>query len=218
MSVVIGLALLAPSLAGAQEAHSWYLAGAVSGSRLEKPSQTIANAPNPGATLSATNAVKTGWGGRLALGRQWGSVRVEGEIGRSENKSKAYSAISPISITLPQDGETNATRYMVNGYYDLPHGLFLGGGLGAADVEVKTFAAPARAPTAPPSQLLDYKDSRFAYQLMAGAARRLNDHWALEAQYRWFDAGEAVGKDSRGERATRKMRGHNLDVGLRYSF
>jgi len=209
--------------ASAVAADHWYVAGAVTGSDLNKPHQTIANAPTPGATLHVTNDVDFGWGGQVAVGRSFGPVRLEAELGRTENKSKAYSATSPIQITLPQDGKNNVTRYMANAYYDLPQGslplsFYLGAGVGAADAHVTTFAAPARAPAAPPSQLLDIRRTVFAYQLMAGVSHDLTPHLAVTAQYRWFDANTVKGHDSRGERATRRLAGSNFDVGLRYAF
>jgi opacity protein-like surface antigen len=110
---------------------------------------------------------------------------------------------------------------MVNAYVDLTRGAvrpYLGVGGGAADVHVSTFAAPARAPMAPPSQLIDDGETDFAYQLMAGLAVSVSPRLALTAQYRWFDAGTVVGRDSRGERMTRDIAGHNVDVGFRFSF
>jgi len=201
----------------------WYLAGAATLSDLNEPHQTIANAPVPGSTLDVTNGVDLGWGGQIAVGRSLGPLRLEAEVGHTENKSKSYTATSPISITLPQKGDNDATRYMANAYYDLrPGGLpldvYVGFGVGAADVRVTTFAAPARAPSAPPSQLMDFDQTVFAYQLMAGLSHSLSQHLAFTAQYRWFDAGTITGRDSRGQRATRDIAGHNLDVGLRYAF
>ncbi|MEI9850507.1 MAG: hypothetical protein WDN24_06240 [Sphingomonas sp.] len=43
-------------------------------------------------------------GGQAAIGYQRGFLRVEAEFGRTTNHSDAYTAISPISATLPQDG------------------------------------------------------------------------------------------------------------------
>jgi opacity protein-like surface antigen len=201
----------------------WYLAGAATGSDLNEPHQTIANAPVRGSTLHVTNGVDFGWGGQIAVGRTLGPLRLEAEVGHTENKSKSYTATSPISITLPQKGDNNATRYMANTYYDfrpesLPLAVYVGFGVGVADVRVTTFAAPARAPHAPPSQLMDFDQTVFAYQLMAGLTHPLGQHLAITAQYRWFDAGTITGRDARGERATRDIAGHNLDVGLRYAF
>jgi opacity protein-like surface antigen len=220
---LVAAALLFSPAAAAQATPGWYVGAMAGGSDLDKPKQTIANAPTPGATLAVVNDVDFGWTGHLALGRGFGPVRLEAEVGRTENKSGAYSAVSPIQATLPQKGHTDATRFMANGYYDLPisglpFGLYLGAGAGVAKVTVKTFAAPARAPMAPPSQLLDYHDSRFAYQLMAGLSRSLGENLTVDLQYRWFDAGTARGRDARGERATRQVQGHNFEAGLRYAF
>lgn len=223
--LAFGLSLLMSGTSYAQVAEQdhWYVAGAVTGSALDKPRQTIANAPTPGSTLHVTNDVDFGWGGQAEVGRSFGPVRIEAEVGRTTNKSKSYMTTSPIQITLPQKGANNAWRYMANAYFDLPQGklparFFVGGGIGATHGHVATFAAPARAPMAPPSQLMDFGQTVFAYQLMGGFSLKLTPDLALTTQYRWFDAGVIKGRDSRGERATRDMAGSNIDVGLRFLF
>jgi opacity protein-like surface antigen len=223
--IAYGLGLLMSGTCHAQEApqDDWYVAAAVTGSALNQPQQTIANAPTPGSTLRVTNDVDFGWGGQVEVGRSFGPVRVEAEVGRTTNKSKSYTATSPIQVTLPQKGTNNVWRYMGNAYFDLPQGnlpvrFFVGGGIGAARGHVTTFAAPARAPMAPPSQLMDFSQTVFAYQLMGGISLKMTSQLALTAQYRWFDAGTIKGRDSRGERATRDLAGSNIDVGLRFRF
>ena len=62
-----------------------------------------------------------------------------------------------------------------------------------------------RSANAPPSQLLDYSRTVFAYQLMGGLSHDLSPKVAVTAQYRWFDAGTIKGHDSRGERATHRL-------------
>jgi len=220
---VAALTALGSGACRAQTVDHWYLAGAVTGSDLNKPHQTIANAPAPGSTLEVTNSADFGWGGQVAVGRSLGRIRLEVEVGHTENPSKSYTATSPISITLPQQGKNNVTRYMANTYYNFPLGrlpvsVYVGAGLGAADVRVTTFAAPARAPSAPPSQLLDMEQTVFAYQLMAGLTHPLSQHLTVTAQYRWLDAGTIKGQDARGQAATRDIAGHNFDVGLWYAF
>lgn len=214
---------LTASPAAAQSLRGWYVAVAANGSDLDRPEQTIANAPAPGQMLSVVNAVDFGWGGHVGVGRSLGAFRIEGQVGRSQNASDAYTAVSPISITLPQKGKNDATRYMLNGYYELPIKPLavvfeVGAGLGVATVHATTFAAPARAPTAPPSQLIDASQTRFAYQLMVGASLPVTEKLALTAGYRWFDAGDLQGKDARGEHITRRIQGHNYDFGLRFKF
>lgn len=209
--------------AHAAEPGDWYIAGAVTRSKLDRPRQTIANAPTPGSTLRVVNDVDSGWGGQAEIGYTWDFFRVEAEMGRTANHSNHYSTISPIAVTLPQDGKNTVMRYMVNAYVELPRGRwpvspFLGAGVGATHAHATTFAAPARAPNAPPSQILDIKDTRVAYQLMGGASVPVTSHLTLTAQYRWFDGGTFRGSDARGERATRTLHGSNVDVGLRLAF
>lgn len=213
----------AASAAAADLDGRWYVSAAVTGVELNKPRQTIANAPTPGSTLQVVNDVNTGWGGAVAVGRSLGPVHLEAEFGRTLSRSDSYTAITPLSITLPQKGKTAITRYMLNAYYDIPRGTLpvqfdVGAGIGSARGHVTTFAAPARAPNIPPSQLIYDSQSRFAYQLMAGAALPVSDHLSLTSQYRWFDMGAVHGVDSRREQITRTLRGHNVDVGLRFTF
>jgi len=218
-----GIASAAVTGANAQAVDRWYVAGAITGSALNKPRQTIANAPAPGQTLHVTNDINFGWGGQAAVGHSFGLFRLEAEIGRTANKSKSYTATAPIQITLPQNGKNNVTRFMGNVYFDVPLARFpvqpyLGAGIGAADARVTSFAAPARAPMAPPSQLLDIRKTVFAYQLMGGLSLHLASQLSLTAQYRWLDAGTIKGHDSRGEAATRHLAGSNVDVGFRFMF
>ncbi len=200
-----------------------YVAASITGSKLQSPVQTVANAPMPGSTLQVVNDADFGWGGQVELGYGYKFVRIEAEIGRTNNHSNSYSAISPITITLPQDGKNQTTRYMANVVLDIPFKgspvqPYIGAGIGAARSYVSTFAAPARAPGAPPSQLLAFSDTRFAYQFIGGLSVLLSSHVALTAQYRWLDSGTVQGLDARGERATRTLRGSNVDLGVRYSF
>ncbi|WP_293881996.1 outer membrane beta-barrel protein [Sphingomonas sp.] len=223
IQIAVGAFAFAATAAPAQTTDRWYVAGAVTGSALNKPHQTIANAPVPGSTLQVSNNVDFGWGGQAAVGRSLGSLRLEAEVGRTANKSKSYTVTSPIQVTLPQDGKNNVTRFMANVYFDVPLTHFpvqpyLGAGIGAADTRVTTFAAPARAPMAPPSQLLDIRKTVFAYQVIGGVGLRLASNLRLTAQYRWFEAGTVKGHDSRGEAATRHLAGSNVDVGFRFLF
>ena len=221
--VVLMLAMAVVQGAAAGTDDYWYVAASGTGSDLDRPKQTIANAPIPGSTLQVTNAVDFGWGGLVAVGRTLGGIHLEAEAGHTENKSDSYTVTSPISIKLPQNGKNDVTRYMADVSYNwdagrIPLTLYAGLGIGAADVRVTTFAAPAKAPNAPPSQLLDYTQTVFAYQLFAGLSHPLTEHLTISAQYRWFDAGTIIGVDSWGQRATRDIAGNNVDLGLRYRF
>lgn len=224
--VNIILLLIAP-IAVACPAHAepghWYVAGSATGSALKKPRQTIANAPVSGSTLHVVNDVDFGWGGQGEVGYIFRTFRIEAEIGHTANHSDRYSAISPISITLPQSGKNTVTRYMANAYVEpfrarWPLSPYVGFGIGAAHGHLTAFAAPARAPAAPPSELLDIKDTRFVYQAIGGVSAPVTSRFAVTAQYRWLDGGTFQGVDTRGEPATRTIHGSNVDLGLRVMF
>lgn len=221
-AVVLGSTLAAPP-AQANGPEGWYVAGGVTASFLNSPRQTVANAPTPGSTLRVTNNVDTGFGWQVEVGRAFNRVRIEAEIGRTENDPHSYTVTSPVSLanTIQQTGEFAATRFIANGYYDFLDGTvrpYIGVGAGVAHVHVVTIAPRAPFPTEPPRTLIDDSVSHFAWQAMAGASMRIARQLAITAQYRWFDAGTVYGHDMRGQRFTETMRGHNIDVGLRFTF
>ena len=216
-------AALAAASAQAQAQEGWYAAGGATASFPNNPHQTVANAPMPGSTLKVVNNVDTGAGWQAAIGRAFRRFRVEAEIGRTENDPNSYTVTSPGSLanTIPETGEFAAMRYMANGYYDFlggPVQPYLGAGVGVARVHVVTIAPRAPFPTEPPRTLIDDSVSHFAWQVMAGVSAPVARKLSVTAQYRWFDAGTVKGQDMRGQRFTETMRGHNVDVGLRFTF
>ncbi|HET6207205.1 MAG TPA: outer membrane beta-barrel protein [Terracidiphilus sp.] len=214
-------AILAAAPAQAQSPDDWYVAGALTGSFLNDPRQTVANAPVAGSTLHVINHVDSGWGLQAEFGHAFRHLRIEAEIGHTKNRPHSYTATSPLSVTVSQTGEFAATRYMANGYYDLLDGPvhpYLGAGTGVVRVHVVTIGPRAPFPTEQPRTLIDDSASHFAWQLMAGASLAAGRHLAFTAQYRWFDAGTINGHDLRGQRLTEKISSHNVDVGMRFTF
>ena len=222
--IVIGAvasAVLSVGAAQAQAAGDWYVAAAGTVSEPRDTKGAIANAGAPGFTVRTANSFETGYGVQAAIGRQVGRFRLEGEIGFTRDKQDHYVAIAPPTGRIPADVEQDTLRAMVNGYVDLSDGSiqpFIGAGIGAARVDLKFVAARAPFPTEPPRELINDRDTKFAYQLMGGLAVPLTERLRLTAQYRWFDVGKFALKDVRGERVTRSLSGHNLDLGLRLAF
>lgn len=221
-AVAVGAALAATP-AQAEDPEGWYVAGAATGSFLNSPRQTVANAPTPGSMLRVTNNVDTGFGWQVEFGHAFRHFRIEAEAGRTENDPHSYTVTSPSSLsgTLPQTGKFAAMRYMANGYFDFLDGPvrpYVGAGAGIAKVHVVTIGPRAPFPTEAPRRLIDDSGSGFAWQLMAGVSVPVARRLVLTAQYRWFDAGTIDGHDSRGQRFTETISGHNVDVGLRFTF
>ena len=222
-TMLLATAIAGLSAAGAATAQDWYLGVGLTAGRLDQARQTVANAPAPGGTLLLGNAIETGYGGQLAVGVAFDRVRAEIEFGRQGNDSDSYTTISPFVATLPQDGKTDIRRAMANAYYDFrePGAAwrpYLGLGIGTAEVSVVRINAVAAAPTAPPQKRVDFDDSGFAWQAMAGVEWRLSPRVSIATQYRRFDRGDVEGTDMRGEAVRIGVATHNVDVALRARF
>ena len=213
------LAAPAPALA-----HDFYVSGAVTMTMLNDPDSVIHNAPTPGATLYITNVLEaTGWGGQLAIGHRFGPLRVEAEAGRTHTAARRYVVTAPITNDLPQVGGDTVTRFMANAYFDVPlreSGIrpYFGGGIGDASVHVTTKASRPFGPPTAPTQLIDDHVHGFAWQAIAGIALPLSSNLSVTAQYRYLDAGTLHGQDTRGQGFETRIRGHNVDLGVRLSF
>ena len=228
-SVIAGLFVLLSAGAAAAQTDKpspkpWYVSAGATATFLNDPDSVIHNAPTAGATLFITNGLASdGFGGQLAVGRSFGPIRLEAEVGHSQIDAKTYNVTSPIVASLPQTGGDAVTRVMANVYYDLPYAAwrlhpYLGLGVGQVGVHVKTNASRPFGPPSPPSQLIDDSLQGFAWQAMAGVTLPLSERWALSAQYRWLDAGTLDGHDTRGQPIETKIAGSNIDVSLRLSF
>jgi opacity protein-like surface antigen len=213
-----------PPVAASREASPWYVGGDVGYVDISDGSYDFA-----GAAVIPHRAEFDGGTGYFAqVGRAFGQARVELELGRRENDADRFGSINNIT---PARGAMNATSLMVNALYDFPVGErfvpYLGVGIGGAEVEAdkprKAVTDPAR------TGALLGDDNRFAWQLLAGVAFRLNEHWALKLDYRYFDAGDAdlnygVGCDAGGGNCIfvgsldESYDAHSISAGARYNF
>lgn len=197
-----------------------YVAAGVTLSLLSNVEQVTSDAPVPGSTLTLFSENGSSWGGYAAIGYDFGSFRAEAEFGRTENDSDRFNITSPFMASIPQDGETDITRYMANAYYDFGSRSawirpFVGAGIGAARVHDFRFAGTAAAPDVRFVHL-DDKATVFAWQAMAGASLPVTRSLELTAQYRWFDAGNIGGLVTNlGQDFTIDVQGHHFDVGAR---
>ena len=205
------------------ETDGWYLAGAGTVALLDDAPIDIAvpEIPIPGGVIKTNFAMNTGYGVQMAVGRKFGSFRLEGEAGYAANHSDHYTAIIPPTGRITSDGQHSALRLMANGYVDFGHGAiqpYVGGGIGWTRVRNRVIAPRAPFPTEAPMRLIDDQANAFAWQLIAGAAIRLSPKLALTAQYRRFSAGEILGKDLVSHKFSSRHAGHNIDIGLRVRF
>jgi opacity protein-like surface antigen len=126
------------------------------------------------------------------------NFRLEGEISYRANDLDGIAGISGIN---------RLTDYMVNAWYDFANSTrftpYVGGGIGyARDKGIANVPALGFTTSA--------GDDAFVYQLGAGVAYKLCNHWALTADYRYIntnnfsDIGEIIASEYR--------------AGVRYSF
>lgn len=217
----IVMALTLPHAAKAENGDGWYTSAALTISQLQDTDGTIANAPMPGITVQTENGFESGFGGLMAIGRDFGKFRLEVEGGYIRDTQNEYTAVFPPTGRIVADVKQETLRVMANGYVDISDGPiqpFVGAGLGLAKVDLLFVGPRAPFPSEAPRTLIDDSDSRLAYQLMAGLAVPVSNKLAITLQYRWFDAGTIKLLDTRNEQATRNIAGHHLDAGLRLRF
>lgn len=156
----------------------------------------------------------TGWDIHGALGYDFGVWRAEAEIGYSENEIDGASAggVSLAGVS----GETNASYFMINAYWDVPTTWwrfqpYLGGGIGMADVEVDGFNAGGVA-------VLNDNETVFAYQGIAGLAYHFTPEVAGMVEYRYFATEDVELTTTGGAGTDVNYDNHKLLAGLRFNF
>ncbi|MEI6848123.1 MAG: outer membrane beta-barrel protein [Chlorobiaceae bacterium] len=142
-----------------------------------------------------------------ALGRRFGNVRLEAEVGYQRNNADKYTSAHGV-FDIP--GNFSVTSYMVNSYYDFKRsGLtpYLSAGIGLADVTLNKVPDP-------PS-IISETHSAFGYQLGAGLAIPVCKHMTLDTRYRYFGANRVTLSGSHGKI---DLSGSNFLAGLRISL
>ena len=226
VSAAAAIASFAAGPAWAQTAPAsgdWYLSAAGTLTAIRDPQTVIFNAPVAPATLTIRDNLRSPcYGGSIAVGHRFGAFRFEVEAGHTYDRARAYTAVAPITLTLPQTGGFAVSRFMTNAYVDIPVGAgvspYLGGGIGYATYREKTFAPRAFAPAAPAVQLIDDQLHHFAWQAIGGISIPAGTRIHLFAQARYLGLGTAHGRDTRGEPITTRISGLNFDAGARLSF
>ncbi len=116
-----------------------------------------------GVTRINDGALNTGWSTTAAVGCDYGTNRIEAELGYQNNGMK-YTTYDARVLTI-----------MGNGYYDLDLGgadLYATGGVGVAEASA-TYVGTTR-------------QTNLAYQVGAGIAAPIGDKIMIDARYRYF--------------------------------
>ncbi len=175
------------------------------------------------ADLNVLNAYNTGGGFAGLLGYDFGTLRLEGELGKHYNNLERLAVTTDATLGLASGtatgGRTHSTHYMFNAVIDLDElsgdmafEPFIGGGLGVATVKLQQLAVAA-APA-----YVNASDDALAYQLFAGVRTALSDNVDLSLKYRYMDTNDGDPLDRLGNSFKSSYNVHDVGLGLTYKF
>lgn len=207
-SLMVAVCLLLSTAAA--RADGWYVGGF--GSYAEADDVRFGTALG---TVTTTFDSTTGFG--LLFGREFGSLRLEAELGLGDFDVRDH-ILAGDALPGPT-GKLETRTYLVNAAYDFNRdgrvNPYLGAGVGLADADLKGFGV------APVPDVLDDGDQAFAYQLLAGIGFRVGDDWTLFADYRYLVAdglSVTVSPAAGGVASDVDFESGNLTFGFRYGF
>ena len=181
-----------------------------------------------------------------AIGCDFGSTRIEAEMGYQKNdvKSITFDYVEFLDPYEPPyiserdrleteegTGDVSLTTFMLNGYYDITPmegsgvEIFLTAGVGAVFVHFDS-VGPGIDMDETYDVVDDYtstfSETTWAYQLGAGVAIPVGDGIMVDARYRYFDAADITTRDDDELFVEDPMNisidSHSALLGLRYSF
>ena len=133
----------------------------------------------------------------VAVGKKFGKVRAEAEIGYQEN-----------DVDKPKSGDMKAYTFLVNGYYDFINRTkftpYVTAGIGVAKVDARI------------NKFAHVDNTGLAYQAGVGVAYSINSKLTVDLKYRYLAVADLSGIEldtSNPEFAT-----NNVFLGLRYNF
>lgn len=148
----------------------------------------------------------------LAGGYKWKMLRLEGEIGYQNNSIDSISGcVGPICVSdVSSSGDASTLSFLANGYFDFDNKTsftpYITAGIGMAKMEVNDFAIAG-------FHIGDSEDTVWVYQLGAGVAYDINEHFAVDFKYRYLTM-----MDSEFDGIDTRIEIHSIYLGLRYAF
>ena len=117
-------------------------------------------------------------------------------------------------VTTPADGRETALSVMGNIWYDIDTGTpltpYLGGGIGFARIPLDEVSVGG-------VEIVNDRDTVFAYQLGVGLAYALTDHVSVTVDYRFFGTTPATFTDITGDFRS-EFHNHSVMAGMRLRF
>jgi opacity protein-like surface antigen len=160
---------------------------------------------------TGTIEFKPGYAVGLAGGYNFGMFRLEGEIGYQINDIDKVSACSGgYCGSGNASGNVTALSGLANVYIDFvnssPVTPYISGGIGVARIDINDFKIEG-------TLIGDADDTVFAWQVGAGVAFAINQHFTIDLKYRYFATADLEFTDTKYTVAS-----HNIYFGFRYNF
>ena len=165
------------------------------------------------AGTAVTLEVDNGWAVMATVGYAFkdSNWRMEGEVGYRTNEGDREICTSSSSCAN-LDVELQEWSGMVNALYDFnlksdKWGLSVGAGIGIDNPRYRAFDGH------------DSNDKVFAYQGLVGLTYRVNQHWDLMLNYRYFNAAQAELQSEAVDFAREvDLEKHSVTFGFRYGY
>ena len=192
----------------------WYVSGNAGAVMVQDSDVEISG---PGGSLPAEVEFDTGFGITGAIGRVFGSWRVEGEVGYRGNDldQGTIPAVTIGGVAFPAmtgdvEGEISALSFMANVWYDFNIGgslvPFVGGGIGIAKLDLDLDAVN-----------FSESDTVFAYQFGGGVGYKVNPNILVNVQYRYFGTTDPEFENG-GATVEAEYGSHNIMGGVTFLF
>lgn len=146
-----------------------------------------------------------------AIGYDFGSTRLEGEISYQENDLDKRNRDGETSVGI-SDGDSSSTAFLINGYFDFENESsitpFISLGVGWAKIKVSDIETKDG-----DSWNTSGDDIVLAYQIGAGLGFAVTNNAFIDIKYRYFGTDDVDLADDEVEYSS-----HNLYVGTRVHF
>lgn len=174
--------------------------------------------------LNVLNDYKTGGGFAGIFGYDFGTLRLETEIGKHYNSLERIGVSTDTTLGLTSGsasgGKFDNTHYMFNAVFDLDSmfdGLalnpFIGGGLGVSTLKLNGHAASGN-----PVYVVNSSDDLITYQAFVGLRTPLSDNVDVSLKYRFMGTNDADLIDRLGQGFSYTNDIHDIVLGITYKF
>lgn len=161
----------------------------------------------PGITVNTE--FDTGFAFGAALGYDFNTFRVEGEISYQKND---VDKIGAQGVFFDKTGDATALSFLINGYYDFINRSaftpYISAGLGFAQVEFNDLDISGIGFSGSNDE-----DTVFAYQIGIGVGYAVNEKITIDVKYRYFGT-----EDSEYDTTEAEFASNNLLFGVRINF